>query len=187
MPTLVRKAFGIVGMPGSGKSIAVEAAKTFNIPVISMGDVVRETAESKGMNLSPSELGNLAVELRREGGNAVIANMCLPRVRELKSDLLLIDGLRSMSEVDTFQTRVNKLLIIAIHVSPKTRFDRLRQRGRPDDPKTWMEFRQRDLREIEIGLGEVIALADFMIVNEGTKDETMKALKRIFEEVTKNA
>ncbi|MFX0068975.1 MAG: AAA family ATPase [Candidatus Hodarchaeota archaeon] len=184
---MVRKALGIVGMPGSGKSIAVEVAKTFEIPVISMGDVVREKAESKGITLSPSELGNLAVELRREGGNAAIANMCLPKVRELKSDLLLIDGLRSMSEVETFQTRVNKLLIIAIHVSPTTRFDRLKKRGRPDDPKTWMEFRQRDLLEIEIGLGDVIALADFMVVNEGTKEETMKELRCVFEEVTKNA
>lgn len=184
---MVNKALGVVGMPGSGKSIAVEVAKSFDIPIITMGNVVREVAESKGINLSPTELGNLALELRREGGNAAIANMCLPKIMELKSDYLLIDGLRSMSEVDTFQTRVKKLFIVAIHVSPKTRFDRLKQRARPDDPKTWMEFRQRDLREIKIGLGEAIALADFMVINEGTVEEAKKELRRVFEEVMKNA
>ncbi|MFX1486123.1 MAG: AAA family ATPase [Promethearchaeota archaeon] len=184
---MVKKALGIVGMPGSGKSIAVEVAESFDVPVITMGDVVREVAESKGITLSPSELGNLALELRREGGNAAIANMCLPKIMELKSDSLLIDGLRSMSEVDAFKTRVNKLFIIAIHVSPKTRFDRLKQRGRPDDPKTWTEFRRRDLREIEMGLSEVIALADYMVINENTIGEARKELKRIFEEVIENA
>lgn len=184
---MVKKALGIVGMPGSGKSIAVEVAKSFSVPVITMGNVVREVAESKGITLSPSELGNLALELRREGGNAAIANMCLPKIMELRSDSLLIDGLRSMSEVDTFKTRVNKLFIVAIHVSPRTRFDRLKRRGRPDDPKTWTDFRQRDLREIEIGMSEVIALADFMVINESSKGEAKKELRRVFEEVIRNA
>jgi methylmalonyl-CoA mutase cobalamin-binding subunit len=47
----------------------------------------------------------------------------------------------------------------------------LRERGRDDDPSDWSVFRERDIREISVGLGGVIALSDIMLVNEGTVDE----------------
>ncbi|MFA5579215.1 MAG: AAA family ATPase, partial [Methanothrix sp.] len=35
---------GFVGMPGSGKSVAADVAREMNIPVVVMGDVIREEA-----------------------------------------------------------------------------------------------------------------------------------------------
>jgi dephospho-CoA kinase len=59
----------------------------------------------------------------------------------------------------------------------------LRTRGRSDDPSNWEEFEERDLRELKVGLGEVIALADEMIVNEGTIDELAESGRAIFEAI----
>ncbi|MDH5783256.1 MAG: dephospho-CoA kinase, partial [Candidatus Bathyarchaeota archaeon] len=42
---------------------------------------------------------------------------------------------------------------------------------RSDDPKGWEAFLKRDLRELSVGLGNAIAIADYLIVNEGTKEE----------------
>jgi dephospho-CoA kinase len=61
--------------------------------------------------------------------------------------------------------------LIAAHSSPEARFQRLSKRKRSDDPEGWSVFHERDLRELSVGQGDVIALADFMIVNEGTYDE----------------
>ncbi len=68
---------------------------------------------------------------------------------------------------------------MAIHASPKTRFQRLLSRGRSDDPKTWETFYERDNRELNVGLGHVIALADTVVVNESTIGELQSSLKVI--------
>ena len=62
-------------------------------------------------------------------------------------------------------------MIVCVHSSPKERFDRLKERNRDDAPPSWDVFRERDIREISVGLGGVIALSDIMIVNEGTLEE----------------
>ena len=55
-------------------------------------------------------------------------------------------------------------------------FERIRRRNRPGDPRTWEEFVARDMTELGFGIGNVIALADYMIVNEE------KALDEVIEE-----
>jgi len=64
--------------------------------------------------------------------------------------------------------RAYEVVTVALHASPKTRFQRLLSRNRSDDPKNWETFYERDIRELDVGLGHVIALADIVLVNEGT-------------------
>ena len=58
-----------------------------------------------------------------------------------------------------------------IHTSPRLRFERLKNRGRVDDPKNIEDFYKRDLRELSWGLGEALALSDVIIDNNGTFEE----------------
>ena len=44
-------------------------------------------------------------------------------------------------------------------------------RGRSDDPKSWEEFADRDARELGVGIGDVIALAQEMLINEASFEE----------------
>ena len=97
-------------------------------------------------------------------------------------NLFIVDGVRSLEEVEEFRKHYDTI-VVAVHASPKTRFKRLLRRGRSDDPKTWEEFLERDLRELGWGLGSVIATADYMLVNEGSVRELQKAARRIVEEV----
>ncbi|MCD6114561.1 MAG: dephospho-CoA kinase, partial [Thermoprotei archaeon] len=57
----------------------------------------------------------------------------------------------------------------------------IRKRSRPGDPKTWEEFVERDLVELSFGLGNVIALADYMIVNEGSLSELRREAEKVLE------
>ena len=75
-------------------------------------------------------------------------------------------------------------MIVAVHASPRTRFSRLSTRGRRDDPKSWEEFVARDMKELGFGIGDVIALADVMVVNEDKSpeevaSEALEAVKRV--------
>jgi dephospho-CoA kinase len=170
--------FCITGMPGSGKSIISETARSSGFKVVPMGDVIREEAEAKGIAKTPANLGELMLKLRREEGNDVVAKRCLARIRNER--LSLIEGVRSMDELMYFKKN-SEICLIAVHASPETRFERLLKRGRPDDPKDIETFRERDLRELNVGLGSVIALANKVFVNEGTVEDLQRSVKKFFE------
>jgi len=162
----------VVGMPGSGKSTCIEAMKSLGLPVVCMGDVVREEVRRRGLEPSPQSFAEVAQDLRRRYGPAAIAMLTAEKIRSLDAPAIIVDGVRSLDEVEYFRRNVSEdIVIVAVHASPRTRFERLRRRGREDDPRTWEEFVERDMRELGWGIGSVIALADHMIVNEGSLEE----------------
>jgi len=176
---------GVVGMPGSGKSLVSDVARELGFQVIVMGDAVRAEAQRRGLEPKGEAMRKLMLELRAKRGPAVVAELCFPLV-DAAGQLVLIEGIRSLHEVEAFQERYGRLHLIAVHSSPRTRFERLRARGRPDDPSDWEEFYERDKTELSVGIGSAIALADFMLVNEGPpeelKEEARKLLRRLVEE-----
>lgn len=168
---------GLGGMPGSGKSIVVEVAKELGYSVVTMGDVVREQTRLRGLEPTPQNVGKVMLELRAQEGNYVIAKKCIPKIQEQPTNRVLIDGLRSLFEADIFKENFSKFVLVAVHAPPKARFERLRLRGRSDDPKTFDVFHERDMRELGVGLGGVIGLAEKIIVNDDSI-EGFKALVR---------
>ena len=124
----------------------------------------------------------LALKLREERGPAAVAELCFPLI-DRAGPVVLVEGIRSMDEVEAFRARYGRAVVLAIHSSPKTRFERLRARGRSDDPGSWEEFCERDRVELSMGIGAAIALADHMIVNEGEVEELREEAKRLLEEL----
>lgn len=155
----------ITGMPGSGKSLVVSSIKHLADMSISMGDVIRREAVKRGIKPTSKSLMELAKEVRREYGSNYVALEVIKEASKTGAKAVIVDGVRSLDEVNTFKG-FGDVYLIAIHSSPKTRFLRLSGRGREGDPKDWYEFVRRDMAELELGVGSVIALADLMIVNE---------------------
>jgi len=154
----------IAGMPGAGKEELLSVAKGMNIPFIRMGDIVREyhSNRPKDANLSVGQFAG--VERDRYGSN-VWAKRALDK---MYGNIFLVDGCRSMEEIRAYRELSSAVSIISIYSSPKTRYARLIKRARDDAPSNIDEFNARDNREISWGLAEVIALSDFLIVNEDT-------------------
>ena len=172
----------VAGMPGSGKTMLSSVAREMGIPVYVMGDVIREEARRRGLEPTPANLNMVARLLREEQGPAVVAERVAEKLARDTSRVVLVDGVRSLVEVEVFQ-RLGRVVIVAVHASPRTRFERLRRRGRPGDPVSWEEFRQRDMTELGFSLGSVIALADYMLVNEGSQDEFRENARRLLEKL----
>jgi len=176
---------GLAGMPGAGKSVVVAVAHESGYSVVVMGDVVREEAERRCMKPIPENLGKIMLELRKMEGNSVIAKRCVPKIERAKEHKVIVDGIRSLSEVEEFKKHFPKFSLIAIHSSPETRFKRLYHRQRSDDPKSWEIFRERDMRELSVGLGGAMAMAEYIIVNEEelglVKEKTREVLRKVEE------
>lgn len=167
----------ITGMPGSGKSIVAEQAATIGYKVISMGDIIREEAKSRGIKASPRSLGALMLRLRREKGKDAVAKRCLLRAQG--ENLSIIDGVRSLNELSFFRDN-SSICLVAVHASPATRYKRLLKRGRVDDPKDYVTFQKRDDRELNVGIGSVIALADSILINEGSVGDLKRSAMKLF-------
>jgi len=176
---------GTTGMPGSGKDTIRKFIQKLGFQVIVMGDEVRLEAKRRGLDINPENLGKIMLEIRREEGPAAIAKRCIQKIRSIDSSFILIDGIRSLHEVEEFRRIFPDFKVLAVHASPKTRFKRLLRRGREDDPKSWEDFMKRDMRELSVGLGDVIATADYMLVNEGTKRELEEKLMRLLKREVK--
>ncbi len=174
---------GLAGMPGSGKSLVVDTAREMGYAVVVMGDVVRQETTKRGLELTPQNVGKVMLELRAEGGNYVIAQKCIPKILEQTSSKVLVDGLRSLYEADIFTENFAKFSLVAVHASPETRFSRLSNRRRSDDASEWKVFNERDMRELGVGLGNVIAMAQQIIVNDNSFEQVKTKAKESLEKV----
>jgi len=174
---------GVAGMPGSGKATVKEIAQEMGYSMVVMGDEIREEAKRRKLKSTPKNLGQLMLKLREEEGQAVVARRCVPKIERAEEKVVIVDGIRSLREINEFKKRFPNFFLIAIHASPETRFQRLFQRKRSDDPNSWETFIERDLRELNVGLGDVIATADYMLINEGTRVQFKVKVLRVLESV----
>jgi len=174
---------GLAGMPGSGKSLVVETARELGYAIVVMGDVIREETMKRGWELAPQNVGKIMLQLRTEGGNTIVASKCISKIEKQPCSKVLIDGLRSLHEVDAFKDHFTKFTVMAVHASPETRFIRLFSRRRSDDPDGWEVFHERDMRELSVGLGNVIALAEHLIVNDNSPEHAKAAIKVAMERI----
>ncbi len=179
------KVIGTVGMPGSGKSVMSQILKEkLNSFYIVMGDVIREEVMKEGLEPTPNNVRRIMLTIREREGNDIVARRCIEKLKENeeKYEWTIIEGLRGIEELVTFRKHLN-FLLIAIHASPSTRFNRLKQRGRSDDPKNREMFDKRDLTELKVGIGSVIALADYILLNEGTKEDLQAEVNKFLKSV----
>lgn len=170
------------GMPGAGKSTAAEVAKNMGFEVVNMGDGVREETERRDLSLTDKNVGAVMIDLRRRHGMGAVAHLAMPKIRSSKGLLVAVDGARNLEEVDAFR-EAGLVKILTIHAAPEVRFRFLKGRGRADTPESWKLFEARDNRELSVGVGQLIALADEIISNNGItikelKEETGKILRR---------
>ncbi|AZH27033.1 AAA family ATPase [Haloplanus aerogenes] len=178
------KVLGTVGLPGSGKGEAAAVAREVGVPVVTMGDVIREACRDRG--LDPAEHhGSMARALREEGGEAAIAERSLSHIRSALdgADAVLVDGLRAPAEVERFEEAFgDAFTIVSIEAPFETRVERLADRGRDDSDVDREALRAREERELGFGMGEVMDEADVTVENTGTLDEFRQRIRALLEE-----
>lgn len=163
---------GTAGLPGSGKSKIAELAEEMGFRVIKGGDVVREEARARDMELTDENLAELTETLREEEGDGALAKICIDLIQVEEDSPVLIDSFRNKDEIRVFEEQFGENFhVIAVEAPFRERFDRLQNRSRADDITTREELRIRDTREMEWGVGAVIDDADIFIENAGTLDE----------------
>jgi dephospho-CoA kinase len=173
------KIVSIVGMTGAGKSEVARVFERNGFVKIRFGDITDEEMKKRG--LEPNEANERWVrESLREDGREAYARLNRPKIeRALKSANVVIDGLYSWEEYTYLKGLYGEnLYLVAVWSSPSTRYARLAKRS--SRPLTPEEAASRDKTEIEnIAKGGPIAMADFTIVNESSREALIKEAERI--------
>lgn len=173
---------GIVGLPGSGKSEAAAVATDLGVPVVTMGDVIREECRDRGLDPAKHH-GEVATALREEGGPDAIAERSLPIIEsELESnETVVVDGIRSETEVERFVSVFgDAFLLVSVEAPFETRAERLNLRGRDADAADGGEsLEARDERELGFGMGEAMERADVRIRNTGSLDRFHERIRTL--------
>ncbi|WP_069807492.1 AAA family ATPase [Vulcanisaeta thermophila] len=170
----------ITGLPGSGKTVATEVARELGLPVVTMGDVIRDEALRMGI---PE--GRASVVLRLRGGTRYIAHRVLEKIPR-GAEAVVVDGARSIRELEAIEDALSTSAILIYITAPwRVRYERLRSRGRPDDPKSLEDFLMRDLRELRYGLGDLMARADYILVNDAGLEEFRSRVRDLLIRITR--
>lgn len=172
------KIVAIVGMCGSGKSIASKYFEDLGYKNVYFGGVTMDKLKEAGLEVTPENEKMMREKLRRELGMGAYAKVLLPRILDLSKDYdVVLDGLYSWSELKILEEEFD-MRTIAIVCDKNLRYDRLSKRDvRPFNNE---EAKKRDITEIEnIEKAGPIAYADYFIYNNGSMEEYYKRLDEI--------
>lgn len=139
-----------------------------------MGDVIREETRRRGLEPNERNTGQVMLELREKYGFGAVAEVCIASLKGARDKVVIVDGVRSFAEVQVF-AREGTVRVLAVHASRERRFKLLIERGRGDAPASREAFDERDRREISVGVGGAVALADEIISNEHIAPEELEA------------
>jgi len=176
---------GTVGLAGSGKGEAAAVARDAGIPVVTMGDVIRQECRDRGLDPATHH-GEIAQALREENGPDAIAARSLPIIREHLDDpaveTVLVDGLRSGVEADRFEDAFgDDWILVSIEAPFEVRKERITQRGRDKtDGSVGETLRERDERERGFGMDDAMARADVTIDNTDSLDAFRARIRALF-------
>ena len=176
------KVIGVVGLPASGKGEFSKIAGAMGIPVVVMGDVIRNSVKKAGLEPTDANLGAIANKLRAERGMDAIAHLCIDEIEGQNTPLVLIDGIRGDAEVRVFRQHFPAFVLIGVDSSFETRLKRLGTRGRSDDVGSAEALRMRDERESSWGLKEALKRADIRITNENGLESYAEKVRALLAE-----
>lgn len=182
------KIIAVVGMSGSGKSVAVDYLTAKGIPKVYFGGMIYKEMERRGIaRTEDGESEKKFREMIRETeGKDWVVRQVIDEVHDLikaGQKRIVLDGVYSWTEYKTLKHEFPGILtFLAIVVPKKLRYKRVAMR--PARPFNTEEIRERDRSEIEnLEKGGPIAAADYYVLNDGTIEHMEKKIKEILTEI----
>lgn len=168
------KIVAFIGMPGAGKSSAVDYVMERKYPRVYFGDIVLQAVRDAGLDETPDNERYMREKLREEEGNDFIAKRAAKQIADLieaGQKRIIVESLYSWTEYKFLKKSFpGELYLIAIVAPRSLRHTRLSKR--PVRPLTPQQALERDWSEIEnLEKGGPIAIADHYIQNTGELDE----------------
>lgn len=176
------KIIAIVGMCGSGKSVACDYLENLGYKKVYFGGVTMDKLKEIGLEITPDNEKMMREKLRQDLGMGAYAKVLLPKIKELSiNNNVVLDGLYSWDELVILNNEF-KMTTIAVVEDKKLRYERLEKRV--VRPFSKSDAIKRDVSEIEnIAKAGPIAYADYYIFNNSTINDFHNRLAEILSDL----
>lgn len=169
----MRKIIAILGLPGSGKTEAVNyLIKKYSWPKVYFGEVTFDEMKRRGLEINEKNERLTREDLRAQFGQLIYAQRVIEKIKSLPNNKnVLVESLYSWPEYLEFKKEfAEDFITVALYASSKVRYARLG--NRPTRPLSPQECQSRDYAQIEnLSQAGPIAMADYTVGNNGTMDE----------------
>ncbi len=163
---------GIIGKPGAGKDTLCDYFKknSNSVEVLKFSDPLSEVLRIFFEEVKREDQQWLVNQLRDNFGEDILAKAIKKKIKELKTDYVLLNGVRVWDDYDMLKEVGGDLVFI--ETDSKLRWKRTKERGeKKDDNVSYKKFLELDQGRSERQIEKIGRKADFIIDNNGTKEE----------------
>jgi dephospho-CoA kinase len=178
---------GITGTLGAGKGAVVDYLKQKGFEHFSVREFLLAEIHRRGLKPNRDSTNLVGEELRsKHSPSYIIEELCAEAEKTGKDSI--IESVRAMGEVNFLKKQKNCYLI-AVDADPHIRYDRAIKRKSSLDHVSYEKFISDEQREMfsndpaRMSLSDCIKAADFLIINEGTKDELNAKVEEILKKI----
>ncbi len=180
---------GITGKNGSGKGEVAKFLTESGYEYYSLSDILRDELISRQKEITRQALIDIGNELRAEHGAGTLAERTLAKLDPEAH--AVIDSIRNPFEVEVLRRRKD-FHLLSIEADSLVRFDRIKGRGRENDPHTYESFLEIEAKEAQTPdpatqqLNRTAAMADAVVYNNGTLDELRDQVRQVVQALAAN-
>ena len=181
---------GITGTLGAGKGTLVEyLVREKGFEHYSVRAFLLRKIKELGLPENRDSMFSLANELRSiHGASYVVDRLYIQAAEQGRNGV--IESIRTTGEVDSLRSKGN-FILLAIDADPEIRYRRIVLRQSETDRvsrETFIENEEREMDTMDPGkqnLRRCIAMADYILSNDGSKEELFLQLEEILDKVLK--
>ncbi|MCX6722661.1 MAG: AAA family ATPase [Candidatus Staskawiczbacteria bacterium] len=181
---MAKKIIGIVGEMGSGKDTFCDYVKENyqNVYFLRFSDALTEILKIFFDDIKRDDQQWLSSALRERFGQDILVKALVKKVNSISDGIVILNGVRRPGDFEVLDKIGGK--IIYVTADEKLRWERVKIRGeKKDDDVPFEKFVEMGKAEAEKDIPEVGAMAEFKIVNNGSKEEFYQEIKKVIDSI----
>jgi dephospho-CoA kinase len=165
---------GITGTNGAGKGTVVEHLKEKGFAHYSASGFITEEVVRRGLPVNRTSMQEVGIDLRRIHGPAYLVETLYLKAIQEGGDAI-IESIREAAGAAFLKER--RAFLVTVDADRRIRYERAILRGSAKDTVTFEQFCEQEDRELDarsefgMQIRSVMALADYVIHNDGTLKE----------------
>lgn len=189
LEVIMAKVIGTCGTIGAGKDAAGDyIIEKYGYKKLTVGDLVREEAAKRGIELSRENTTNVSEEMRQKHGATYWLEKVADKIVQSGWKKAIVAGVRLPTDDELLRKRFGKdYKLVLIDAEPKLRYERMQDRARADAPKSFEDFEKQEKTEWSLfKLDVTFKKADYTVDNNGTMDELKEKIDKLMKKLGKD-
>ncbi len=180
-----RLVIGLTGAPSSGKDTVANHLSKLGFLHVSTSGIIREEMRKENLPTDRSHVSHFAINSRHERGPGYLAEIAATKI----TGNSVVSGLRNIKEVDFLKkTFGSDFVLITIDAPLEVRYKWALERKRVGDDISFDQFRaeedaERNGDEFAHQVDALIAMAEKVIINDGTREDLLKKTETLVHEL----